>query len=192
MTTSNVDTKALAARLVVLKYILDQLTPLQRSLRMQAAELLSPKDRVTAVDPDGYPLGTITKSRPAPKAVISSEAEFADWISAHYPDQCRYEWRISDVPAAIAVLRAHAPELLSRTIAVHPWATSQTLKLSADAGRPVGPGGELNVLGVEVTRGEGTISVRIEPDAADLIADLITAGRVTLDGSLREIAGGEL
>jgi hypothetical protein len=192
VTTSNVDSKALAMRLVVLKFILDQIVPAQRSLRAQAAQALAPKDRVTAVGPDGYPLGTITKSRPNPQASITDETGFADWMAAYYPDQVRYEWCITDTDAAMAVLRAHAPELLSRTISVHPWAKSHVLKMSADAGRPVGPNGELNVIGVEVTRGAGTISVRIEQDAADLIADLITAGRVTLDGSLREIAGGDL
>jgi hypothetical protein len=191
VTTSNVDTKALATRLVVLKFILDQLVPAQRVLRTQAAEALAPKDRVTAPGPDGYPLGTITKSRPNPQATVSNEHEYADWMAAHYPDQVQHEWRITDTAAAVAVLRVHAPELLSRVISVHPWATAHVLKMSATAGRPVGPGGELNVIGVDVTRGPGTISVRIEQDAHDLIADLITAGLVTLDGTLREIAGGD-
>lgn len=180
--------RVLALRMVIMKFMMDCVAPAQRELRKLAELSLAAKDRVTAVSPlDGTVLGTITKSNPSPTATVD-ERVFADWMSANYPERVTWQSRITAMEAAIAVLRVHAPELLESSVVVAPYAVAEVQRLSAAAGRPVGPGGELDVPGITVGTKPGVVSVRTEATAADAIAGLITSGRVTLDG--RELPGG--
>lgn len=186
------DPKAIALAMVALKHAADTITPTQKQLRATAAELLDAKDRVTAVV-DGVPVGTITKAAPKPVVSVVWE-QFTPWMLANWPDRVEQGWSVnpSHVDTAIAVLREHAPELLVRTEQVAPYALSEVVKLSEAAGRPVGPGGELDVPGIIVTTPEGSVSARIEPGAGDLIAELWRSGRIALDGTVRpELPGGD-
>jgi hypothetical protein len=185
------DPKAVALAMVTLKYAADRIAPTQKALRAHAGNLLDAKDRITAVV-DGVPVGTVTKA--APKPVVSVVWElFGPWMAEHWPERVERGWSVdpAHVDTAIAVLREHAPELLAQTEHVAPWALSEVVKLSEEAGRPVGPGGELDVPGIVVTVPEGSVSVRIEAGAGEVIAELWRSGRIALDGTVRtELPGG--
>lgn len=185
------DPKQLALALVALKYAADHITPTQRQLRATAATVLDAKDRVTAVI-DGATLGTITKAAPKPTVSIDWEV-WGPWMAEHWPSRVERGWVVDSnhVDTAITVLREHAPELLTTAEHVASWAVSETVKLSEAAGRPVGPGGELDMPGVTVSTPDGSVSVRIEAGAGEIIAELWRSGRIALDGTLRpELPGG--
>lgn len=185
------DAKSLALGMVVLKHVADRVNPALKTLRANAADALDARDRVTAVAPDGTVVGTITKTDPSPVVTIDLD-QLGPWLARNYPDAIERRPYIApeNMDLAIAALRKHEPELIDCDERIADWATAAVLKGSQTARQPVGPGGELDVPGVVVTLPEGTVTTRVDPYAADALADLITSGLVALDGSVRSLPAG--
>lgn len=169
---------------IVAKGIATAASTAEKRLRAEAEEVFRRGDRLTVESPydDGTELGTVTMTKPAPVAAVTDETAFVGWMADRYPDQCDDE--VSIDPAcmadAIAYLAEHAPDYLTRPrTVVRPWAREAVLKLSLDAGQPIGPGGECDAdapAGVAVNRPKPTVQVRLTPNAVP------TVGRMLADG----------
>lgn len=181
--------KETALGMVVLKYLTDRIRPAQETLRFHAVKLLDKKERVVAKSSlDGTQLGTITKSDPKPKATITNPARVYEWVRDHYPERLDVKTQIvgSDTEV-IAVLAVHAPHLIDEVLRLPEWVTHELVLKAEQAGQPVGWGGEIDVPGIEVTIPEGSVSVRLEKEIDDAVLDLVRAGLVEIDGTVRAL-----
>lgn len=136
---------------------------------------------------DGTKLGAVYMTDPKPVAAIVDEPAFTAWMQDTYPDRVETEYQIVGSDAeVIAVLFEHAPRLLKRTTRVTSSARKELLTDSVKVGQPVGPGGELDVPGVEVKQGRGFVACKPTDDALLAVYELVTSGRVALDGTVRQ------
>lgn len=104
---------------------------------------------------DGQVVAKATKTRGRAKLVITDEKAFVNWVAGH-----------------------HLTEIISQ---VNP-AFMRYLELRAkDYGAPIDTSGEA-IPGVELQDGEPYVSVRREKDAPFIVAQLLSGGRLTLDG----------
>lgn len=148
---------------------------------------LKPGDRLTITDPfdESVKIGTVSKTDPSNVAAVSDSEAFTAWMAENYPEQVRESVRVTGTHDEVAtVLAVHAPHLLSapRT-EVRDWAESAVLKRSAAAGRPVGPGAEVDVPGVTVTPGKAGLVVRPNAQAEQVITALWQSGRLAFDAT---------
>ncbi|WHT20974.1 hypothetical protein N8J89_07885 [Crossiella sp. CA-258035] len=187
--------KDIALAMVVLKHLMDVASKSQTSLRQHASDELDVSDRVSAKSPvDGTLLGTITKSKPKPKVVVSNRFALIVWLEDNYPDRVVVTKTVNPANLAELVPQLEALGLgdyVDTEYEVSSYTLAEITKLSEKAGRPVGPGGELDIPGVRVDFPDGTVSVRLEPDVHHAIVDVIKSGHVALDGTVRpELPGG--
>lgn len=144
-------------------------------------------DRLTITDPlnDRVKIGTVSKTDPDDTAEVSDREAFTAWMAENYPEQVRQAVRVTGTADEVAaVLAVHAPHLLSapRT-EVRDWAQGAVLKRSANAGAPVGPGGEVDVPGVKVVPGKSGLQVRPNAQAEQVITALWQSGRLAFDAT---------
>lgn len=166
---------------------------LEKQHRGSIESLLDKGDRVSVRSPlDGSKIGTVSMTDPAPKARVSDQAALDGWVSERYPEKVVVSEDITDARAAVEVLRQHAPHLLAEVRYVPDWAVGEVLRASEQAGAPVGPGGEVEVPGVEVEPQPGRLQYRPGKEAAELVEQLVQAGMVSLvDGVVHDrIPGG--
>ena len=188
--------KDVALAMVVLKHLMDVASRSQSTLRETVAAELDASDRVTAKSPvDGTILGSITKSKPKAKAFVTDPDALITWMQEHYPERVEETHFIenTNMDAAIDLLRHDmlGAELVSTELALAQYTVNEITKLSEKAGRPVGPGGELDIPGVRVDFPEGNVTVRLEPDVHEAIVAVIQSGHVALDGTVHlELPGG--
>lgn len=104
-------------------------------------------------------LGKATMTTGRTKLVVTDEKKLVEWLQWHHPE----EIVLSANPAWLRQIEERARGL----------------------GQPVDSGGEL-VPGVELTQGEPYVSVRKAPDAPFVVAQLLSSGRVALEG-LKEL-----
>ena len=104
---------------------------------------------------DGHMIAKATKTRGRSKLVVTDEKAFVNWVAEH-----------------------HLTEIISQ---VNP-AFMRHLELRAkEYGAPIDTLGEA-IPGVEFQDGEPYVSVRREKDAPFIVAQLLSGGRLTLDG----------
>lgn len=139
-------------------------------------------------DTEDDELGSVTMSAPDWLARVTDERALVDWLLAHeYQTLTVAEHVVTGPePEVIDVLLAHAPHLVERVTRVEDYALKDLLQGCAKAKVPVGPGGEMDLPGVEVERPQPRITVRPNDNAKKAVADLLDSGRLTLDGYLRE------
>lgn len=163
--------------------------------RLDAADVLDNGDSVTLRSPDGVKLGKAVCTDPNPVAVVSDKDALTAWLHETYPDQVETTEEVSgDTSAVLEVLREHAPHLVVRTSRLAKGAIPDVLAASAEAGAPVGPGGEVDVPGVRVETPRGVLGIRLDTKTAPAaIAAMWAAGHVVLDGAaLRLVLPTEL
>jgi hypothetical protein len=186
------DTRQLALRLAALRVLMAEAKQLDDTARVEAKTLMAPKERASAVGPDGQLLGTVTMSSPNAKVTITDETALIGWLADRYPGHLDERLTITGpMDRAVEILAAYAPELVTRQPVLRDWARTELEELGKAAGCPVGPGGETEIPGIRVDTPPGTASVRLEHGAAHTIIDLFRTGRLALDGTLRALVAGE-
>lgn len=161
-----------------------------------AAEGMVNGEKFVAVDPD-YPelvLGEVLRTKPEPTAAIADRPAFTRWMSVAYPDRVRVGLSLpsANLAQAIEVLHAHAPHLLDECPMVLDWAEREVLRCTVAARQACGPGGELDVPGVEYRPpAPGVVTVKPSADAPAAIERMWREGRIDITtGELLAIEGG--
>lgn len=183
----------LALRALVTKHLADTVTAATKTLRSDLGAEMANGDRVGITSPDNpeLDLGMVYRTKPKGTAGITDTALFTGWMITHYPDRVQETYTITerDMGAAIKVLQEHAPDLVTATPVVMPWAASEVLALTEKARQACGPGGELGIPGVAYQPpASGTVTVRLSDDGPAAIERLWRAGRIDLGtGEVREL-----
>ena len=147
-----------AATRAVLWQIIEQAAKARKDEAKAELAQLEPGDTVAGRWGDQM-LGKATKTAGRTKLVVVDEEKLITWLQYNHPE----EIVISPNPAYMRQIEERARSL----------------------GQPVDGEGEL-VPGVELVAGEPYVSVRKQPDAPFVVAQLLSAGRIALDG-LKEI-----
>lgn len=146
-----------AARAVVYQIIEQAAKARKDEARAQLSQL-EPGDTLAAKW-DGQLLGKATMTAGRTKLVVTDEAKLLEWLQRNHPT----EIVISPNPAYLKALET----------------------LARDVGAVIDNQGEI-VPGVELVHGDPYVSVRKEKDAPFVVAQLLSAGRIALDG-VREL-----
>lgn len=195
VTEPELDPKELGLQIVALA-TMGRMIGIQEAAGREALDsILDPGDRVTVyspLDPDGDPIGALSKSKAGKKAEVVNHAEFLAWARENYPDQVHDAYEVDCAPdAVIRVLHKHAKHLLKKTVVVDPALIGDVRKASVKAGVPTGPGGEADVPGVKVTKTATKLQHLTEDGAPAAVFELVTSNRMTLQSlTFPEIAGG--
>lgn len=185
--TPIMDTKELTLSVAVLAELRKRVCAAYDGAKVDFADQLEPGTKMTARSPlTGAKLGSVWVTDPDPAATVTDRTALDAWIAATYPEKTRET--ITDTAEALAVLREHAPELIGTE--VPDWARAEVTRASDAAGAPVGPGGELDVPGVELRDKKPTVSQKAAAGAGDEIESLVRAGYIDpATGQLRAIEG---
>jgi hypothetical protein len=181
-------------RAAILKVVSDHTKNAYNESRVEAGLDLSNGDRRTIVSPlDGRKIGQVYRSDPKPVAVVTDEAALLTWYAVTHPDHVRKNYAvIGSEREVIEVLAEHAPHLLRMVQEIAP----DTLrKLRADVikfGHGIGPGGEVEIPGIEQQTDDGVVACKPDDDALGVVLDLFAAHRVGLDGTVRPAITGSL
>lgn len=172
----------------VLKVLSSHTKDRYEQARADAAGQLGAGDRRIIRSPlDGAKLGAVYMTDPPAKAVLTDEKELVLWLQAHGYDslvECRFE--ITGTTEQVErVLFEHAPELLTQRARLTNSAKQDLLTDSTAVGQPIGPGGELDIPGVAIHKGESVVACKPDPDGLLPVYELVQSGRVMLDGTVR-------
>lgn len=153
----NDDLRDAATRAVVFQ-IVEQAAKARKDEARAELSRLEPGDTLAAKW-DGQLLGKTTMTTGRTKLVVTDEGKLLEWLQKTHPT----EIVITPNPAYLKALEATA----------------------RDVGVVIDNQGEI-VPGVELTHGDPYVSVRKEKDAPFVVAQLLSAGRVALEG-LKEL-----
>lgn len=190
-------TRDLALRTLVIKHVADVAKAAIAQHRDDLATELANGDRIAVTAPDNPALeiGKVWRTTPKGTAHVTDQAALVAWMAEHYPDHTITVERVPDDrwPAALDVLRHHAPHLLETVTTLPGWAEAEVLGLTVRARQACGPGGELDVPGVAYEPpGDGTVTVRLSDDAPTEIERLWRDGRIDLrTGEVLALPSGE-
>jgi tryptophan synthase alpha subunit len=115
---------------------------------------------------DGKVIAKASKSKGRTKLTVTDEQAFLDWVSERHPTEVVYAVN----PAFVKALEARAKDI--------------------GLGAVVSTDGEV-VPGVEIVEGEPYVTVRREKDAPFLVAQLLSSGRLSLEGVSRWVEDKE-
>lgn len=187
------DSKTEAGRLAILSGIADIAKAAVTDQRALAGQVMEPGDAHALRHPvTGAKLARVRMSDPKPAAVVVDRKAVEEWIRANDPAKVQVRQQIAPGRDAevLAVLAKHAPGLVDLVSSVPDYAVEEIVKLSTKAGQPIGPGGELDIPGIEMRTPTGSVSVGEKADDwLDQLRGLVMAGRVGIDGSVRELDG---
>lgn len=159
--------------------------------RAEAAQYQRPGDRKRVVSPlDGTRIGDVSTTDPSPRSLTTDEQAIADWMMEHnYRDNVETVYEVTGGPREIqSVLFTHAPHLLTRKRRVKRDVLAELHKTALQYGQPVGPGGEMDMPGIEIK--PGAPEVRCIPDknsALLAVMELVHNQRLLLDGTVPEV-----
>lgn len=155
--------------------------------REEAEGQLGQGDRHIVRSPlDGTKLGAVYMTDPKPVAAIVDEQALTEWMAEHYKTRVESTYDIvGSEREVLDVLFEHAPRLLKRRTRLTVAARKELLSEAVKLGQVVGPGGEAEVPGVEVRQTEGYVACKPTDDALLAVYELVTSGRVALDGTVR-------
>lgn len=142
-----------AARAVVFQ-VLEQAAKKHKDEAKAELAQLEPGDTIAGKWGDQL-LGKATMTTGRTKLVITDEQKLVEWLQWHHPE----EIVLSANPAWLRQIEERARGL----------------------GQPVDSAGEL-VPGVDLVQGEPYVSVRKDKDAPFLVSQLLSGGRIQLDG----------
>lgn len=179
----------LILRVAALKAIKDYVETAYDEARAAAAAVMKRGARLPALSPlDDSKLGSVTMTEPKRTARISDMPALAERLLADYPDLVDEVYEVNATSEQIRKLVfEHRPEWLDRKRRPDPQVIQRIRALSAEAGAPVGPGGEADYPGITVETPESVVTCRSAPGALDSVAALIRAGVIGLDGVTREL-----
>lgn len=184
MTTEN-----LALKVGALKAIKDFVETAYDEARAEIAATMKRGDKLTARSPiDDTKIGSVTLTDPKRVADVSNMAALVAWLTEHYPDLVSTTYEVNATAEQVrALVFEHHPEWLTQKTRVDPRAVAMIRERSAAAGEPIGPTGELDVPGVVVNTPDPVVTCRPAPGALDIVANLIRADRIGLDGVTRAL-----
>jgi hypothetical protein len=149
----NDDMREAAARAVVYQ-IIEQAAKARKDEARAELAALEPGDTI-AGKWDGQLLGKATMTTGRMKLVVTDEQKLLEWLQYNQPD----EIVMSINPAYLRLLESRAKEV----------------------GGVIDSKGEL-IPGLELVHGDPYVSVRKEKDSPFLVAQLLSGGRISLDG----------
>lgn len=151
--------KALAELAIRQKALLDAGAEILKANRAQLVESLDAGDRVAT------PVGKVNLTEPKDSAVIVDRDELDRFLLVEGKFTVVDE--ITDIEAAIAVLRVHAPELVRRVETVPEWARSEAQdRAKRGEGIP----------GVQVRAGSPVLQIRPDADVKAWAVQAMTTG----------------
>jgi hypothetical protein len=184
----------LALKVAALKVVSDYTTQRYNEARKEIGATMHRGDRQMARSPLGeVKLGAVTKTDPKCTALIADESAFTAWVEQHYPERMVYDFDVIGSEQEVkALLFEHAPHLLRKVAKPDPELVKQIRQDSVSIGVPMGPGGEVDVDGVEVKTPEPVVTCKPDPNALAAVVDLFRAGRLSFESLVRpELLGGE-
>lgn len=180
-------------RVAALKVLKDYVSARYDEARDEMQTRLSKGDRLTARSPlNDEKIGAVWLTDPERVASVVDPAALLSWVEMHYPEKVHSPYRVTASEDQIrTLLFEHAPEWLVREQKVIPSFVAELLKLAAEVGEAVGPGGEMDVPGIAIKTREGVVTCRPDKDKAlPLVLELHQTGVLSLDGTVkREIEG---
>lgn len=176
-------------RVAALHWLHKRVGSTYKELHDQLALTMRSGARLPAVSPgDERPIANASMSVPARDLVVTDREALTDWYAKHAADHTEEVYAVTGSDdEVIAVLREYAPHLVSARTRIRDWAMTELRETSKAARVPIGPGGEMDLPGVGVSRPQPRLTVRLTDDADDVIGELITQNRLTLDGHVREL-----
>lgn len=180
-------TKDLALRLAALRVLIDYLQEQYVHARTEAAAAMKRGERLVARSPldDDVKIAVIPKSDPKPIVSIVDEPALVAWMLEHYPDKVASGYQIvGSTKEVVAALFTHAPHLLRRSRVLNLETIGELKATAAAIGQPIGPGGELDIPGIEIRNPEGIVTCRPAGGALAVIRDLHEQGVLELDGTI--------
>lgn len=177
----------LALRVAALKVLLDYLTDQYAHARSEAAAAMKRGERLVARSPldDDQKIAVIPKSDPKPIVTIVDETALTAWMLERYPASVDSGYQIvGSTKEVVTALFTHAPHLLKRSRVLNLQTVGELKATAAAVGQPIGPGGELDIPGIEVRTPEGVVSCRPSEGALAVIRDLHDRGVLELDGTM--------
>lgn len=157
--------KTAALQAAIIKVLADKVTAANELSKAAVLTELDPGDRLNATH-DGRSVATVSVAKGRTTAKVTDEDRFARWVNDHYPSEVE-----------------HKPVVRGSFV-------NAVLEQSKKAGEPCGPGGELDVPGIEVGAGDPYVTIRPAADAEQIVGDMFRAGRIDVDGTLRKIEAG--
>lgn len=179
-------------RVAALKVLKDYVTAAYDEARDEMKTQLSKGDRLTARSPlNNEKIGAVWLTDPERVASVVDPAALLSWVEMHYPDKVHRPYRVTASEEQLrTLLFEHAPEWLVREEKVLPAFVAELLKLAAQVGEAVGPGGEMDVPGIAVKVRDGVVTCRPDKDKAlPLVLELHQTGLLSLDGTVRREIG---
>lgn len=146
-------------RAAVLKLLSDRLNDAFKAAKLEVAQQLGPEGRKNAVL-DGHKLASISVTKNG-RVSVSDERALTRWVEQNYPTE------------------------VETTVKVRPAFLDAIKKASEAAGEPCSPTGELDVPGINI--GDPYPMLRKAPGADELIEQMWQAGRLTMDGEVKEL-----
>lgn len=177
-------------RIGALKWLADYTKAQYQKAHAELARTLKRGAHLPGCSPlDDRKLSMAYMSDPDHEVLITDRAALTEWLAQHYPDHTEQTTELTG-PAdeVLAVVQAYAPHLVSTTTRVCDWALQELRTVSARNRVVTGPGGEMDVPGLVVSRPSPRLTVRLAEDADDVMADLLARNLITVDGRLKEVA----
>lgn len=179
----------LALTVTFLKVLSEYMSQRYDEERGKAAAAMKRGDRLSGRDPrDGSKLSMVTLTDPNNKVEVTSITELTQWIADNYPALTEATTRIIGSEREVKdVLFRHAPELLRSTRRIRPDALTELKAACATLGQVMGPGGETEVPGLEVTTPDPVLQCRPVADSLSRLLSLFREGHIELDGTVRPL-----
>ena len=146
----------LATKLALLKVLTGQLGDVKKAADCEIRDTWRPKDRNTAVLPDGTAIGTVGLTKGRTVARLADEAAYRAWVEQAHPDE------IETVT----------------TTRVNPAFTERIMSAARQLGMAIDATTGEQVPGVTVETGDPFPTVRLEDGAAALVAAAWQSGQL--------------
>lgn len=185
----------LVLTVAALKVLKDYVSERYDEARGEMGERLTKGDRLTARSPlSDEKIASVWLTDPDRTASVADVAALLSWVEENYPEQVRRSYKVVASEEQLRrLLFQHAPEWLERKTDVEPKFVAELLKTAATVGRPVGPGGEIDLPGIAVKVRDGVVTCRPEKETALLaVLELHQAGVLALDGTVRREIEGDV
>ncbi len=184
-TPAPVNPRDVALQAIATKAIYEAVGKNLRTLRDEAPDAVFERgDRFSVRSPldRKVKLGTVSASDPKVEAKIVNQAVFDQWVLDNHPDDCVDVDVVAATDAELlAVLREHAPHLIRTDVKPAEWVAPTVIKLSAAAGEPVSQHNEMDDQAppaVEILEKKSVLTIDVEDDALEHVAELWRASRV--------------
>jgi hypothetical protein len=158
------DRHDLASRFGLLKVLTSKLGDAKKVADAEIRNTWRVKDRAAAVLPDGSGIGSVTLAKGRATSKLADEPAYEEWVRDTHPEEIE----------TVTFTR------------VNPDFTDRLMAFARKVGEPVDPATGQQVPGIEVVEGDPYPTVRLEPDAAELVA------RAWQDGTLGELVAALL